>query len=212
MLVCWLRVRRPGRQVFVATVSAVATSVVRWRPRGQSPAIDLNPSLVEAHTQLSNFLAQMGRNEEAIVQAKRAVHLDPLDLQANEMLAQVLIYARQFDVALDQIRKLRALDPTYILAFYILAIAHALLGEHEAAMEACIQGLRVSENDPYLLCTYGWICGLMGRRQDTEKVIAKLQQRPQRRVLLGGDDRSVFRGIGRHGPDSRMAEHRVRRT
>ena len=140
-------------------------------------AIELNPGLVDAYSQFSNFLAQMGSNEEAIDQVYRALEVDPLDLAANEMLAQVLIFCRQFDSARDQTRKTLELEPTYLAAFYMLANAEAYLGKYEAALEACNQGLRHSADDPYLQATYGWICGKMGRRQEARSVAVRLEQR-----------------------------------
>jgi eukaryotic-like serine/threonine-protein kinase len=50
-------------------------------------AIQLNPNYATAHQWYSDLLAKTGRLEEAVVEAKRAVALDPLSLPINRDLA-----------------------------------------------------------------------------------------------------------------------------
>src|SRR5262245_47191533 len=58
----------------------------------------------------------MGRHDEAIAEMKRAMELEPLDVQQGANFAAVLMYARQFDAALEQARKTYELDPNHIAA------------------------------------------------------------------------------------------------
>ena len=140
-------------------------------------AIDLNPGSAEPQLQLAHFLTMMGRHDEARDHATRAIQLDPLDLLANWMLAHVNVNSRWFDAALDQLHRVRELGPTFWLVFYDFAVLHGLLGEHDRALSACTEGLTHSEADPFLLSYYGWICGMMGRREEAERIAAQLQQR-----------------------------------
>ena len=140
-------------------------------------AIDLNPGSAEPPLQLAHFLTMMGRHDEARDHATRAIQLDPLDLLANWMLAHVNVNSRRFDAALDQLHRVRELGPTFWLAFYDLAVMHGVLGEYDKALSACTEGLMHSEADPFLLSYYGWICGMMGRRGEAERIAAQLQQR-----------------------------------
>ena len=140
-------------------------------------AIDLNPGSAEPPLQLAHFLTMMGRHDEARAHATLAIQLDPLDLLANWMLAHVNVNSRRFDAALDQLHKVRELGPTFWFAFYDLAVVHGLLGEYDKALSACTEGLTHSKADPFLRSYHGWICGMMGRREEAERIATELEQR-----------------------------------
>ena len=86
-------------------------------------AIKLNPGLSAAHINLSSFLDQMGRPDEALAHAQRAIQLDPLDLNVHRLLVDHFTTIRQFDVAGDRGRKTLDLEPTYIPAYWTLVQA-----------------------------------------------------------------------------------------
>jgi len=68
-------------------------------------AIELNPNLGAAHSEYGWYLAIMGRQDESIQEAKRALELDPFTPHTIHSLASMYYYARQYDEALQQIRK-----------------------------------------------------------------------------------------------------------
>src|SRR5262249_3159334 len=78
-------------------------------------SLELDPNLAITHYRYAwTYLSPMGRHDEAIVEMKRAMELEPLSLIQGANFAGVYIYARQFDRALDQIRKTYDLDPSLI--------------------------------------------------------------------------------------------------
>lgn len=50
-----------------------------------------------AHAYYGLYLAAMGRFDEAIPEAKRAVELEPLSAEYNTILGIVYFYAKRFD-------------------------------------------------------------------------------------------------------------------
>jgi tetratricopeptide (TPR) repeat protein len=60
-------------------------------------AIEVNPGYATAHQWYAICLTVMGRDDEAIAEAKRAQELDPLSLIINAGLGVRLYYARQYD-------------------------------------------------------------------------------------------------------------------
>ena len=137
-------------------------------------AIELNHGLVDALTAFSGLLAQTGRREEAVVQARQAIQAGPLDPTAHHAHVQSLLFARQFDAARDHALKFVDLGLTYSGAYYLLAEAHTFLGEHEEALRACVQGLDYAPNEPYLVSACGWTYGAIGRKPEAERIIAQL--------------------------------------
>jgi TolB-like protein/Tfp pilus assembly protein PilF len=74
-------------------------------------AISLNPNYATAHHYYSVALFSMGRNNESVEQARKAVEADPLSIPANITLGQSLRGAGRYDEAIVQIRRTLEMDP-----------------------------------------------------------------------------------------------------
>src|SRR6266403_1201608 len=81
-------------------------------------AIELNPNYAIAHQQYgNNTLSALGRFDDAIIEGKRAVELDPLSLVINTDLGSDYYYARRSDEAIAQLRKTLEMGPGYYFAY-----------------------------------------------------------------------------------------------
>ena len=69
-------------------------------------ALELNPKYAHAHHWYGLFLSWQARHPEAISHLRRAVELDPLNLQYNSNLGQVLGNARQYDESVDEVAEI----------------------------------------------------------------------------------------------------------
>jgi TolB-like protein/Tfp pilus assembly protein PilF len=98
-------------------------------------AIDLSPNYAQAHHWYSIYLAHMGRHEEAIQEAQLAQRLDPLSLLMNQTVGLVLCVARQYDRAIDELRKVIDMDANYAAAHGTLGLVYARRGMCEQAIE-----------------------------------------------------------------------------
>jgi adenylate cyclase len=98
-------------------------------------AIDLSPNYAQAHHWYSIYLAQMGRHEEAIREARLAKPLDPLSLSMNQTAGLVFCVARQYDRAVDELRKVIEMDANYAAAHGTLGLVYARKGMCEQAIE-----------------------------------------------------------------------------
>jgi tetratricopeptide (TPR) repeat protein len=65
-------------------------------------ALQLNPDNTTALHWYSHYLTAMGRHEQSIAVAKRALEINPVDLSLNEHLAWTYLMARQYDLAIEQ--------------------------------------------------------------------------------------------------------------
>jgi len=77
-------------------------------------AIDLKPDYPFAHQWYAEFLAAMGRHEEALVEIRRALSLDPFSRSVNLVYGQLLMYARDYPAAIAQFRKLIEMEPEFL--------------------------------------------------------------------------------------------------
>lgn len=105
-------------------------------------ALALNPNLAEAHREYADCLDLMGRHEQAIAVAKRALALDPLSLRASLYIGFLHYSARQFDQAIEALQETIEFDPTFspahLISGYVYAAKH-MYSEAITAYEKAIQ-------------------------------------------------------------------------
>ena len=96
-----------------AAVAVVSLRDWDWKTAEEEDkkAIALNPGPT-AHMSYSNILRYLGRTEESIAEAKRAVELDPLAVLTNQVLANAYVSARRYDLAIAQCRRGSNYTPT----------------------------------------------------------------------------------------------------
>ena len=103
-------------------------------------ALDLDPSAPFAEAQYAQFLAAIGRLDEARVAAADSAARDPLSAAAELTRALVLYYSRQFDAALQSAQHAAALDPalptTHFMQGRILEARGDLRGAAEETRRA----------------------------------------------------------------------------
>ena len=89
-------------------------------------AIELNPNLGLAHWSYAWWLVFMGREDEAIGQARRGVELDPFSPGSCHTLPSIYYLGRQYDEALEQIRRWVEIFPDHPhVYFWLSQILHA---------------------------------------------------------------------------------------
>ncbi len=134
-------------------------------------AIELNPGSDTARLIYADFLASMGRFDEAIYQSEKAKELDPLSPAAAHMLAFSLMGTRDYDRAAQEFRAALDLNPNWTWGYIKLAKTLAdsdrcqeALTTAEAA-EAQLHGGSTPLARAWLGYTYG-TCGELDRAND----------------------------------------------
>ena len=144
-------------------------------------AIELDPNLAVSHYRYSwVYLSAMGRHNEAIVEMKRAMELEPLSLTQGGNFAGVLMYARQFDAALEQAKKTYDLDPNHPAARYWLA--HALNAKGMYA-ESLLISEKSSQSGLPVEGQAGYAYAKSGQRRRAEELITRLKQYEKTRYV-----------------------------
>ena len=110
-----------------------------WTAAGREfrQALELNPNSGPVHSTYALYLARLGRSAEAISEAERGLQLDPLSLTAHHMVAYCYYGARQYDRALEQIRKASELNLVTPDSWihWTLGIIYRDKGSYEKAIE-----------------------------------------------------------------------------
>src|SRR5438132_1062404 len=96
-------------------------------------AIELNPSLANAHYFYSHCLAAHRRSEEALAEARRAHELDPLNPEVATGLPWALYVGRRYDEAIAGQQKSLDLEPGFAQAHMLLALSLVGKGSYAEA-------------------------------------------------------------------------------
>jgi tetratricopeptide (TPR) repeat protein len=138
-------------------------------------AIRLNPSSVQAHQYYSSTLTTMGRVDDAIAEAHRAMELDPLSAIAGTSLAIRYWYAGRIDQAIAEFNKTLEVNPKFGVAHWGLAQCYRQRGDTTREIEELRRAVELSGRSAYMrahlaygLATSGDHEGAMAIRRELE--------------------------------------------
>lgn len=145
-------------------------------------AIDLNPNYATARHWYSIYLATVGRFDESVKQARKAVELDPLSLIINANLGTRLDEARRYDEAADQCRKTLDMDPNFGPGYFCLGISSVQRGKLKEGTRELQKALGLFPGNPLFLGQLGVAYGLSGETRLAREVLGKLKEPTQSAV------------------------------
>ena len=160
-------------------------------------AIALNPSHETAHRWHSAFLAGIGRDDEAIPIALRAIELDPISVLPRMNLGIVHWLAWRHDEAEREFRSVIEKDPGFVRAYAFLATSLSFQGRHDEAILAARTGVERSNRHVMMLFAYGICIARSGRLDEAraifEPIIAELDPFYEATVyaVLGEDETAL---------------------
>jgi len=141
-------------------------------------AIELNPSLANAHYFYSHCLAALGRSEEALAEARRAHELDPLNPEVATGLPWALYAARRYDEAIAGQQKSLDLEPGFAQAHMLLALSLAGKGSYAEALAEARKMAALAGDAPNFVGILGYVAGRAGKRAEAQQILTALERRP----------------------------------
>jgi TolB-like protein/Tfp pilus assembly protein PilF len=143
--------------------------------RGFKRALELKTSYVMAHEWYAEYLAALGRHDEAFASIKRAQQLDPLAVPVNRAVGWVLYFARRYDLAIEELEKTLAMNPEFLGARLVLWWVYVAKGDYEKAIadirkEADRPGLRTVKK---LMLAFA--CAAAGNREEATGLLWELE-------------------------------------
>ena len=112
--------------------------------REHKRALELNPEYGPAHLYYGDYLANVGRFEQAIAEFQRSLELEPVSLPNNWEYRECLFLARRYDEAIAQGKKTIELDANFLSLHFGLAYAYWGKGMHREGVEEWIGGLEAA--------------------------------------------------------------------
>jgi eukaryotic-like serine/threonine-protein kinase len=143
--------------------------------RGFKRAIELKTSYVMAHEWYAEYLAALGRFDEAVAEIKRAQQLDPLAVPVNRAVGWILYFARRYDQAIEELQKTLAMNPDFLGARMVLWWVYVAKGAFQEAIadirrEAERPGLRTLKK-----LMLGYACAAAGNVEEANGILWELE-------------------------------------
>ena len=158
-------------------------------------AIALNPNYATAHHWLMFSHLALGHLDPAIAEGKRALELDPLSLIINADFAWAYFCARRFDEAEAQARKTLEIDPNFFRVHYYLGEVLQFKGRLAEAIPEYQKAFDLN-GDPYSLGMLGQAYARNGRKDEAQKVLARLNEQAKSRYVARYAVALVDLGLG----------------
>jgi tetratricopeptide (TPR) repeat protein len=133
-------------------------------------AVRLNPGDPRSLALSSRALTVLGRHEEAVTMAYRAVIADPRDALWHDRVAWALLAAdRQLSDAEQSARTAIGLDPTEAHYYYTHGVTLDALGHVDQARQALLTSLRMEPENPAAQRRLAQLNGVAERQPEANK-------------------------------------------
>lgn len=142
-------------------------------------AIELNPKSAAARHWYANHLTNMGRHDEAIAEASRALALDPASVViASGAMGAAYLFAGRYDAAVEQYRKAQELDPAFPNAHALLGLVHIRQRRYQDAVSELRRALAL-HNAAGWRAHLAYAYAAMGERVAAAEILRQLEKSPE---------------------------------
>jgi len=160
-------------------------------------AIELNPNVAMNHYGYAlNFLLPQKRLDEAIAEVRRALELEPLSIPMGANLAGLYIYARKNDLALEQAKKVLALEPNHVTAQIWMIRALCANGRYGEAIALFETTLATDPSTRYLTPILGYAYAQSGRKREALEVIRQHRELGTRQFVGTYEIAAIYIALG----------------
>jgi TolB-like protein/Tfp pilus assembly protein PilF len=144
-------------------------------------ALELDPSLTETELHVrADYFSSLGRHEEAIAATKSALSPAPFSIIDNMILGRDYYFARQYDAAVQQLKRTIELQPHFSVPRLLLALALIEEGRYD---EARTEIDKPADDAVDRLGTSGYLEAAIGHRDEAQKIMSELQARAGARFI-----------------------------
>jgi TolB-like protein/DNA-binding winged helix-turn-helix (wHTH) protein/Tfp pilus assembly protein PilF len=181
-------------------VRAFIQLVYRWDRAGSEreiqEAIRVNPSFAQAHQYYSTTLTTMGRFDEAIAEAQRALELDPLSAPASATLGIRYYYASRPADAIPQFTRTLDTSPEFGVAHWGLAQCYRQGGDTVREIDELHRAVELSGNSAYMRAHLAYGFATSGNRERAAAIRQELEAEGRDRYASPYHQALIAAGLG----------------
>jgi tetratricopeptide (TPR) repeat protein len=159
-------------------------------------AIELNPNYAPARQWYSHLLMSRGRTSESISEAKRPAEIDPLSLPAAMNVGWQYHWSRQYDLAIERLRKALEIDPNFEQGHWGLGLAYEGKILVEEAATEFQKAIDLSGGNPVYAAALGHACAIGGKKAEAMRTGAELEEQSRQRYVSPYWMATLHAGLG----------------
>ena len=145
-------------------------------------ALEINPSLPDAQLGYADYLATLGRFDEALSRVQQAYLDDPLAVESRNEALWIYYFSGRMPETVDQCRKTIELEPTAGVPYAVLALAYAQMGKRAETLQAAEDAIRVA-NTPSGLATTASALAQVGEKGKATQVLNQALEKAKSRYV-----------------------------
>jgi TolB-like protein/Tfp pilus assembly protein PilF len=168
-----------------------------WPAAGKhfEQALTLNPAYSSTHTFYALYLSSLGRSEEALEVAKRALDLDPASPAVSHSLAVQLYLARKFDQAIEQAQHTLEMEANFAISYAVLGEVYLAKGMYREGLPALEKYSALSRRSATSLAFLGYSHARLGERKEALRMIEELKAASQQSLARALFVALVYAGL-----------------
>ena len=170
-----------------------------WRAaeREFKRALELNPNCLLGHQWYGQTcLRAMGRMDEAMLEIRRALKLDPSSPITNAILAGLLYMDGQYDLAIEQGWRTIELDPNCFWAYKDMGLSLARKLMFDESIAALEKADALTGGGSSTLGPLGYVRAVSGRKSEAQGILHQLEKRSKKTYVPPYHIAFIYAGLG----------------
>jgi serine/threonine-protein kinase len=159
-------------------------------------AIEINPGYATAHQWYAEYLAAMGRLDEAEQEIRVAQSLDPMSPVIGVDWGLIAYYRRQYDEAIARYRQTLDMEPDFIQGHLALGLAYAQTGQYDEATAVLGKSVEMSGRAPVTIAALGYSLGRAGNSEAAGEILEELLALSEVRYIPAYYIAGLYVGLG----------------
>jgi TolB-like protein/DNA-binding winged helix-turn-helix (wHTH) protein/tetratricopeptide (TPR) repeat protein len=157
-------------------------------------ALELNPSS-DAHLFYAEYLASLGRRDEAVVEIERARSVDPFSLRVMSEGVFWEFIAHKYDLAIEAGRAALASEPNDAPLYSYLGLVYATQKRYTEATELAQTARRMDES-PFIAAMVAYTYAAAGRRADAERMLKGISEEIKEQYSCSYEVGAAYTALG----------------
>jgi eukaryotic-like serine/threonine-protein kinase len=159
-------------------------------------AIALDPDYATAHYWYSLYLGQIGRAEEALAEAQRALELDRLSPISAYVVGLAHYFARRFDHAREYAARVLEIAPDHPLGLRLLGTSLIGMGQYEEAVAPFERRAREAPDNSVAAGWLAYAYGRAGQPAKAQEILRRLTRPAPGHYVSAASVAIAYVGLG----------------
>ena len=158
--------------------------------------VERNPAYATGHLIYGDLLTAMGRFKEGMAETEKAQELDPLSMIINAGVGWCFYFARQYDKAIEQLRKALEMDQHFVPGHAWLGGAYLQQGLFSEGITELRAASEISGGSHLYIALLAHAYGVAGDKAQAQKILGQLKDQSARSYVSSYSIGEVCLGLG----------------